>query len=81
MQTNRVKSSDLYAKDDLSERVPIYDPKPSSHDCMDAGGRATQEQLPKDDLKELQGRIYAFSDHKAVLATSLKVAKIRMWSE
>jgi hypothetical protein len=28
---------------------------------MDAGGKATQEQLPRDDLRELQGCMHAFS--------------------
>ncbi len=44
--------------------VRAYVSKPSSHDCMDAGGRATQEQLPRDDLRELQGCIHAFSKQK-----------------
>ena len=61
----------FFTYDKISEQAPIYDPKPSSHDCMDAGGRATQEQLPMDDLMELQGRIYVFSDHKAVIVTQI----------
>jgi hypothetical protein len=45
--------------------------KPSRHDCMDAGGRATQEQLPMDDARELQGCIYAFSEARTPVDLSL----------
>jgi hypothetical protein len=58
----------ICTEDNTSEQVAIYDPKHSIHDCMDAEGRAMQEQLPMDELSELQGSIHAISDHKAVLA-------------
>jgi hypothetical protein len=64
--SNRTSNRDLCTQDKTSQQIPIYDPKPSIHDCKDAEGRAMQEQLPMDELRELQGSIYAISDRKLV---------------